>query len=66
MAFIKRSTVKPVNAKIGRHMPKCPKCGKVFVSQFENMKFASACLSCSSKTDNFEESDNFESDLDQE
>ncbi len=65
MAFIKRSTVKPVHAKIGRHMPKCPKCGKPFVSQ--NKKFASACQNCSSNTDNLEEEKpDLESDLDQE
>lgn len=65
MAFIKRSTIKSVNVKIGKHIPRCPKCGKPFVSQFESMKFASACRNCSSNMDITEESD-LESDLDQE
>lgn len=33
MAFIKRSTVTPVNAKVGKKMLKCSACGMPFVNK---------------------------------
>ncbi len=65
MAFIKRSTVTPVNAKVGRKMLKCSACGKPFVSQSPT----TMCQTCTPRItsldeDHFEEKPDF--DLDQE
>lgn len=56
MAFIKRSTITPVNVKVGKKMLKCSSCGKPFVSK----TLTNLCQNCIPKTvtrnnDGFEE-----------
>ncbi len=47
MAFIKRSTVTPVNVKVGKHMCKCSQCGKQFVTN----KHTKSCPDCFPQTE---------------
>lgn len=46
MAFIKRSIVTSVNAKVGKRMLKCSSCGKPFVSK----ALTNLCQNCIPKT----------------
>jgi len=66
MAFIKRSTTTPVNAKVGKQMTKCSSCGMPFVSKIPT----NLCKNCTPKTVSADENDSPlgkpDSDLDQE
>lgn len=64
MAFIKRSTVIPTHAKVGKHMLRCASCGKQFVAN----KRADSCPSCFPKTEplNNSETDKVLPELDTE
>lgn len=42
MAFIKRSTVKPVSAKVGKRVLRCSQCGKPFVQNAQ----CNICSNC--------------------
>ncbi len=46
MAFIKRSTVTPVHAKVGKKMLKCSSCGVPFVSKTSTNLCGLLCPSC--------------------
>lgn len=60
MAFIKRSTIIPVNAKVGKQMNKCSLCGMPFVSKIST----NLCKNCIAKDISVDKEDR--ADLDQE